>query len=45
MTKKNACKGLSRSQCKFGKGLANTVDSLIDVKGRGVKRYVKKYRT
>jgi len=41
---KPGCKGLSKAQCGFGKGLTNMVGTLIDVKNVKVKRYATKYR-
>lgn len=41
---KPGSKGMSKGSYKFGKGLTNMVDSLIDVKNKGAVKYRKKYR-
>jgi hypothetical protein len=42
--KTGKCKGLTKGECSFATGLVRFVDGSIDVKNRGVKKYVAKYR-
>ena len=44
MPVKPGCKGMTKTSCGFGKGLARMVDGLIDVKNKGAVKYRKKYR-